>query len=102
MGLTRSGLNKENINMDNYITKRGKLDYFLPPDIQEEIRAQIVGDIYQEAEKIANKVLISPGEESALENRLDDLLTSRWLGFPLMLFLLAFIFWITIVGANLP
>jgi ferrous iron transport protein B len=37
-----------------------------------------------------------------LDRRLDLVLTSRWLGFPLMLLILAAIFWITIVGANYP
>jgi ferrous iron transport protein B len=33
---------------------------------------------------------------------LDRVLTNRWLGFPLMLLLLAGVFWITIAGANVP
>ena len=78
------------------------LKNFLPPEKQEEIRDQIVGDIFREAEKIARKSIISTGIENKLEKRIDDILTSRWLGFPIMLLLLGFIFWITIVGANVP
>ncbi len=37
-----------------------------------------------------------------LDRRLDRALTSRWLGFPIMLLILAAVFWITIVGANYP
>jgi ferrous iron transport protein B len=37
-----------------------------------------------------------------LDRRLDGLLTSRLLGFPVMLLLLALVFWITIAGANVP
>jgi ferrous iron transport protein B len=37
-----------------------------------------------------------------LDRRLDQVLTSRWLGFPVMLFMLAVVFWITIAGANVP
>jgi ferrous iron transport protein B len=37
-----------------------------------------------------------------LDRRLDLVLTSRWLGFPVMLFMLAVVFWITIAGANVP
>jgi len=37
-----------------------------------------------------------------LDRRLDHLLTSRLLGFPVMLVLLALVFWITIAGANVP
>ncbi len=37
-----------------------------------------------------------------LDRWLDRLLTSRWLGFPVMLVLLAVVFWLTIAGANVP
>ncbi len=36
------------------------------------------------------------------DRTLDRLLTSRWLGFPLMLLVLAIVFWLTIAGANVP
>ena len=36
------------------------------------------------------------------DRTLDRLLTSRWLGFPLMGLILAAVFWITIAGANVP
>jgi ferrous iron transport protein B len=36
------------------------------------------------------------------ERNLDRLLTSRWFGFPIMLLILAVVFWVTIEGANLP
>ena len=37
-----------------------------------------------------------------VDRSLDRLLTNRWLGFPLMLAILAAVFWITIEGANVP
>jgi ferrous iron transport protein B len=37
-----------------------------------------------------------------MDRKLDGLLTNRWLGFPLMLLILATVFWITIEGANVP
>jgi ferrous iron transport protein B len=36
------------------------------------------------------------------DRTLDRLLTSRWLGFPLMLLILTVVFWLTIAGANVP
>lgn len=36
------------------------------------------------------------------DRRLDKLLTGRWLGYPLMLLLLALVFYISLVGANYP
>ena len=38
----------------------------------------------------------------ATDRRLDRILTSRRTGYPIMLLLLAFIFWLTITGANYP
>jgi ferrous iron transport protein B len=37
-----------------------------------------------------------------LDRRLDQLLTSRTFGFPVMLLLLTLVFWITVAGANVP
>jgi ferrous iron transport protein B len=36
------------------------------------------------------------------DRTLDRLLTSKWLGFPLMLLVLTVVFWLTIAGANVP
>lgn len=38
----------------------------------------------------------------AFDRKMDEWLTSRIFGFPLMLFILATVFWITIEGANIP
>lgn len=100
--LSGDGLNKDGLSPGNYLIIMENLKNFIPPEKQEEIRDQIVGDIFREAEKIARKSIISTGIENKLEKRIDDILTSRWLGFPIMLLLLGFIFWITIVGANVP
>lgn len=55
------------------------------------------------AEEICREVVKhTRGEYSAFDRRMDKILTSRSLGYPLMLLLLAFIFWLTIVGANYP
>jgi len=37
-----------------------------------------------------------------MDRKLDGLLTNRWTGFPLMLLILAVVFWLTIEGANVP
>lgn len=100
--LSGDGLNKDGLSPGNYLIIMENLKNFIPPEKQEEIRDQIVGDIFREAEKIARKSIISTGIENKLEKRIDDILTSKWLGFPIMLLLLGFIFWITIVGANVP
>jgi ferrous iron transport protein B len=60
--------------------------------------------IYAAAEEIADgSVKQGPGRvRFELDRRLDRILTGRWLGFPLMLLILAGVFWLTIEGANVP
>ncbi len=69
----------------------------------DSVRDDIVKDIYTQAEKIANKVVIKKNNRKIyIGKRLDDLLTSKLLGFPIMFLLLGLVFWITITGANYP
>jgi ferrous iron transport protein B len=57
--------------------------------------------VFAEAERIARVATRSEGRP-AFDRRLDTLLTGRWLGYPLMLVILAVVFWLTIAGANVP
>jgi len=64
---------------------------------------QIVADIYGNAEQITRHVLSKKeNKRIGFDHRLDDIVTSMWFGYPLMLLLLAVIFWITMEGANIP
>jgi ferrous iron transport protein B len=59
--------------------------------------------IFREAERIASRVLRgSDAPRRNLDRALDRLLTSKLFGFPVMLALLAAVFWLTIAGANVP
>ena len=70
---------------------------------QNSLGDKIVSDIYVNAEAIAkHAVTRKVSEKPSLDSRLDDILTSRLFGFPIMLLLLSMIFWITITGANIP
>ena len=59
---------------------------------------------YRTAEELAGQVQVRGLKKVgfAFDRRLDQMLTSRILGFPLMLAILAVVFWITIEGANVP
>jgi ferrous iron transport protein B len=76
-------------------------------DTDPQIRERIVEAIYCRAKSISDKV-VSQTQSSVrapnapTESRIDDVLTSRWLGLPVMLALLGGVFWITLVGANYP
>ncbi len=60
--------------------------------------------VYAEAARIADRAVSRDGEGRRLDldARLDQLVTSRVFGFPLMLLLLTAVFWLTIAGANVP
>lgn len=76
-------------------------------DIKEkytgQFRDRLVKSIYLRAESISQKVVTKNqiGKRD-LDTRLDDILTSKTFGIPLMLLLLAVVFWITLTGANYP
>lgn len=58
--------------------------------------------IFREAERIAARVLQgSDAPRRNLDRALDRILTSKLFGFPVMLALLAAVFWLTIAGANI-
>jgi len=60
--------------------------------------------IYTDAAEIADRSITRTGEKPRFDwdRTLDRLVTSRWLGFPIMLLLLTVVFWLTIEGANVP
>ncbi|MGI6119860.1 MAG: nucleoside recognition domain-containing protein [Desulfosporosinus sp.] len=63
---------------------------------------RIVCDIYAEAEAIAKKILNNDDRKSNMSNKIDNILTSKTFGYPIMFLTLGIILWITIVGANVP
>lgn len=72
----------------------------IPGDLHEHV----VEAIYAEAERIAGRALSRPDRSarSTWEQRLDQIVTSRVWGFPIMAALFAFMFWLTISGSNVP
>ncbi len=72
----------------------------LTPDFHDTLTA----GLFAEAEQITAAVQVTGLRRMRVDfdKQLDRLLTSRWTGFPLMILLLALVFWITIAGANVP
>jgi ferrous iron transport protein B len=73
-------------------------------DIGENVHDTLIESLYKDAARIADKVVMREGEKPRFDwdRTLDRLLTSRWTGFPIMLLILAAVFWVTISGANVP
>jgi len=73
-------------------------------EIGENFHDSLMETIYKDAADISSKAVTIKGEKAkfSFEHALDRLVTSRWAGFPIMFLMLAVVFWITIIGANIP
>ena len=68
-----------------------------------EFRDRMVGTLYENARQIASRSVRETGAGKwDFDQRVDRLVTSRRLGLPLMMLMLGMVFWITILGANVP
>ena len=68
---------------------------------EEKFVEEIAATLIHTSEQTAAKTVISSGKTESF-GRADRILTSRRMGIPMMILLLAIIFWLTIVGANYP
>lgn len=71
--------------------------------IQKSLHDYVVSSIYADAEVIASKAVVKVEvPKNDLDAKIDRIVTSRLMGFPIMIALLIVVFWITIEGANVP
>ena len=69
----------------------------------EDVRDRMVSSLYTKARSISERaVKIAGARRWDLDQRIDRIVTSRLFGLPLMLAILAGVFWLTILGANVP
>ncbi len=82
------------------LARAASLRWRLPPNFHD----RLMESIYAEAGRIASVAQLRGARRVKfdVDRSLDRLLTSRWLGFPLMGLVLAVVFWLTIAGANVP
>ncbi len=80
-----------------------------PPAASQEAAASYrrlaetpAADFVRQAEALCQGVVQEPSGCRRRDRRLDALFTSRLTGFPIMLLLLCFLFWLTVEGANVP
>ena len=73
-------------------------------DAGSNIHDSLTETLYTDAARIADRAVTQAGSKPRfdMDRTIDTLVTSRWLGFPLMLLMLTTVFWITIEGANVP
>uniref|UniRef100_A0A7C4KJG1 Ferrous iron transporter B n=1 Tax=Anaerolinea thermolimosa TaxID=229919 RepID=A0A7C4KJG1_9CHLR len=75
----------------------------LRPTLGSGFRDEMVNTLYREAEQLARRAVHARADRRYdLDQKIDQLITSPIFGLPIMLILLAAVFWVTIVGANVP
>ncbi len=91
---------KQTITTDDILRTATDLRWQIGADFHE----QLMEDIYTDATRIADRAVTRPEGKPRfdLDATIDRVVTSRIWGFPLMVLLFTFVFWITIVGANIP
>lgn len=93
--------------MDNIsnvqFNKLNQIAYQLHSNLTSQYRDQIVAEIYKKSESITNLAVHKMhSQQPNLDRKLDDILTSKVFGYPIMLIILGAVLWITITGANYP
>lgn len=69
---------------------------------KQAIRDSITTDIYNKVEEVTESYVTTISNKKNRDRIIDNYITSKKFGIPLMLLTLAVIFWITISGANYP
>lgn len=69
----------------------------------DKLKDIIVSALVNSAEAVCSGVIIYANRQyAAMDRKLDKILTSKLTGYPVMIALLALVFWLTITGANYP
>lgn len=94
--MTKSGNNKK----EEILTLANKYRW----EIGDNLHDTIIESIYTDSANLISKVITRSDERPRFDwdRMVDKVVTSRWTGIPIMFALLAFVFWLTIIGANYP
>jgi len=91
-------MNKKNI--DNIIELSNDLRWQIGDDFHDNLTESIYADA---ANIVKGTVQTKDSEKSfRLDSKIDKIVTSKSLGFPIMFLILGIVLWLTIVGANYP
>ncbi len=86
--------------IEGILATASRLRWKLRSDFHDALMERLYGAAERIARASQTRGIKRAGYE--LDRKLDALLTSRLFGFPIMLAVLALVFWITISGANIP
>jgi len=87
-------------NIDDIIALSEELRWKIGDDFHDNLAESI----YADASKIVEDAVTKDDKKSKfrLDAKIDKIVTSRIWGFPIMLFILGVVLWLTIIGANYP
>lgn len=93
-------MNNDKIKRESILAAANNLRW----EFGENLHDTLMESIYENATTISSKTVIYSDKKPAfsLDRALDKILTSKYLGFPIMFLILAVVFWVTIEGANIP
>ena len=91
-------MNKKNI--ENIIALSEELRWHIGDDFHDNLAESI----YADASKIVEDAVVKNNNKGRfrLDAKIDEIVTSRIWGFPIMLLILGTVLWLTIIGANYP
>lgn len=90
-----------NLDLNNHLLLKRKLEN-IKQDFDNNLRDNIVTNLVKKAEQISSKVVTIENNKIDKTRKIDKYLTSKLYGIPIMIALLGLIFYITIIGANIP
>lgn len=90
-----------NLDLNNHLLLKQELEN-IKQDFDNNLRDNIVTNLVKKAEQISSKVVTIENNKIDKTRKIDKYLTSKLYGIPIMIALLGLIFYITIIGANIP
>lgn len=91
-----------NATLEEKFNEAAAKSHMLRDRLGADIRERVVKNIYRQAHEIAEKTVRLPERGIDVSHKIDDIITSKIFGYPLMVALLSLVFWLTISGANYP
>lgn len=87
------------LEKDNVISKKYPVN--LPSVIDRSYETDIINEKYDFIEEIIKEVLVNKEEKMALTDKVDKILTNKWLSIPIFLLIMALVFFLTFTIGDL-
>ena len=68
----------------------------LEKDMDDDISSIITNERYEYITNLLNGVLVKSGRKETMSDKIDNIVTSRWLGLPIFLVVMWFVYWVAV------